>query len=175
VSNGATLRHIVIGRGTQNYTCATASADAAPVANGAMASLFDVTCDYSLVTDAVMARVTAIALDYSIPKGPEISARLIGHHEFTEKGIPLFKLDLGPVSYGYVQAKPDPIKSSAPKDAVKGQNKMGSVQWLKLNAVEGDYKDVYRVNTAGGMAPKTCQGIQGSFTVEYSAQYFFYA
>jgi len=122
-----------------------------------------------------MARVTEIALDFAIPQRPEITARLIGHHEFTDKGVPLFKLDLGTINYGYVQAKPDPIKSSAPKDAVKGPNQMGSVPWLKLNAVEGDYTDVYRVNTAGGMAPKTCQGIQGSFTVEYSAQYFFYA
>jgi hypothetical protein len=52
---------------------------------------------------------------------------------------------------------------------------MGSVAWLKLNAMAGDYKEVYRVNTAGGMPPKTCGGVQGEFEVEYSAAYWFYA
>jgi hypothetical protein len=140
-----------------------------------MASLFNVTCDAARLNEPMMAGVTNLALNYAIPTGRGANIRLVGHHEFTEKGVPLFKLDLGPVSYGYVQAKPDAIKSSAPKDAAKGNNQMGSVPWLKLNAVEGNYKDVYRVHTAGGMAPKTCQGLQGSFTVEYSAQYWFYA
>ena len=51
---------------------------------------------------------------------------------------------------------------------------LSSVAWLKLNAVEGDYKDVYRVHTAGGMAPKNCAGQKSRFEVQYSAQYWFY-
>jgi hypothetical protein len=122
-----------------------------------------------------MADVTSLALHYAIPKGNEAAQRLSGHHEFTEKKVPLFKLQTDDVNYGYVQALPDVIKSAAPKDASLGSNGLGSVPWLKLNAVEGDYKEVYRVHTAGGVAPKTCEGIEGSFTVEYSAQYWFYA
>jgi hypothetical protein len=123
----------------------------------------------------MMAGITTLALNYAVPTGPEAAQRLTGHHEFTEKGIPLFKLNLGPVNYGYVQAKPDQVKSAAPKQANLGTSQLGSVPWLKLNAIEGDYKEVYRVHTAGGMAPTTCEGIQGPFTVEYSAQYWFYA
>ena len=62
-----------------------------------------------------------------------------------------------------------------------------AVAWLKLqvNTPNGncDPKDdkgvqeVYRVNTQGGGAPKTCAdyGKTGDFTVEYSAEYWFFA
>jgi hypothetical protein len=89
--------------------------------------------------------------------------------------VPLFKLDSGAVNYGTVEAKLD-VKSPAPKTASTGTNGLGSVPWLKLKATEGDwaFSEVYRVHTAGGVAPKTCEGVEGSFTVEYSAQYWFY-
>jgi hypothetical protein len=175
VSAGLTLRHIAIGRGTQNYTCASSTADSAPVANGAVATLFNATCDYARLNDGVMADVTTLSLNYAVPTGPEATHRLSGHHEFTEKKIPLFDLRTANAQYGWVQAKPDDIKSAAPATASKGKNDLGSVQWLKLNAVAGDYKEVYRVHTAGGVAPKTCEGQKAAFEVEYSAQYWFYA
>lgn len=139
-----------------------------------MASLFNATCD-SVNSPAVVADATKIALRYSIPTSTFAESRLSGHHEFTDKKVPLFKLQTGQVDYGYVQATADAVKSNAPADADKGSNGLGSVPWLKLNAVEGDYKEVYRVHTAGGMAPKTCEGINGDFTVQYAAQYWFYA
>lgn len=139
-----------------------------------MATLFNATCD-SVNSPAVVADVTKIALLYSIPTSAFADSRLSGHHEFTEKKVPLFKLQTETVDYGYVQATADVVKSSAPADADKGSNGLGSVPWLKLNAVEGDYKEVYRVHTAGGVAPKTCEGIDGGFVVDYAAQYWFYA
>jgi hypothetical protein len=72
-----------------------------------------------------------------------------------------------------VQAKKD-AASSAPVGAPKGPNGLGSVAWLKLTATEGDYKEVYRINTAGGQAPKTCEGMEGNFEVEYSTLYYFW-
>ena len=170
-----TLRHIAIGRGTQNYTCGSTTADEIPKANGAIASLFNATCDAVRLNDNVLADVTRLALNYAIPTAPEAEQRLSGHHEFTDKGVPLFNLKTQVADYGYVQAKPDTVKSAAPFEASKGSNGLGSVPWLKLNAVEGDYKEVFRVHTAGGVAPETCEGMQEAFTVEYSAEYWFYA
>jgi hypothetical protein len=175
ISEGLTLRHIAIGRGTQNYTCASAAATDIPVANGAVATLFNATCDAARLNIQTLADITTLALDYAIPSDPEAVKRISGHHEFTEKKIPLFKLQTDAVDYGYVQCKPDDVKSAAPQTASKGSNGLGSVAWLKLNAVEGDYKEVYRVHTAGGVAPKTCEGQPESFNVQYSAQYWFYA
>jgi hypothetical protein len=175
VGAGNTLRHIAIGRGTQNYTCASSTADALPVANGAVATLFNATCDSARLNDRVMADVTTLALNYAIPAGVEATQRISGHHYFTDKKVPMFDMRTETANYGWVQALPDVVKSSAPKDASPGPNNMGSVAWLKLNAVEGDYKEVYRVHTAGGAPPKTCEGMGSSFQVEYSAQYWFYA
>lgn len=175
VGDGYTLRHIAIGRGTQNYTCASSTSSDIPVAAGAVAALFNATCDAARLNVQVLADVTRLSLNYAIPTTPAAEKRLSGHHEFTEKKIPLFKLQTPAVNYGYVQATLDAVKSAAPKDASKGSNGLGSVPWIKLNAVEGDYKEVYRIHTAGGVAPKTCEGLASGFTVEYSAQYWFYA
>lgn len=121
-----------------------------------------------------MTDITTLALNYVIPTGPGATARLSGHHYFNDKLVPNFDMKTANANYGSVQAKPDPIKSSAPTGSSLGPNGQGSVPWLKLNAVEGDYKEVYRVHTAGGMAPKTCDGMASAFQVEYSAQYWFY-
>ncbi|KAH6644535.1 hypothetical protein C7974DRAFT_22516 [Boeremia exigua] len=173
VGAGLKLSHIAIGRGVQNYTCATAAASETPKAVGAVASLFNATCD-GVRAPAVLASVTKIALDYAIPTSKLADARLSGHHEFTEKGIPFFKLQTDKVDFGSVHVNAT-AKAPAPKDASLGPNGLGSVAWLKLVHLDGDYKEVYRVNTAGGVAPKTCEGVQGGFSVDYAAEYWFYA
>ncbi|CAN9110688.1 unnamed protein product [Alternaria alternata] len=180
-AQGTTLRHIAIGRGTQNYTCASSSSSDVPKAVGAVATLFNATCDAARLNVNTLAEVTTLALDYAIPNSAEAEQRISGHHQFTAAGVPLFMLETDKVNYGRVECKVD-SKSAAPQAAAKGTNGLGSVPWLKLNATvtsEGTdpwaYNEVYRIHTAGGMAPKDCSGIEGSFTVEYSAQYWFYA
>ncbi|EUC37725.1 hypothetical protein COCVIDRAFT_42435 [Bipolaris victoriae FI3] len=178
-AQGTSLRHIAIGRGTQNYTCASSTASDVPKAVGAVASLFNVTCDAARLNTDTLAKVTNLALNYAIPVSPEAEKRLSGHHEFTAAGVPLFMLQTQDADYGRVECSVD-AKSPAPTTASLGTNRLGSVPWLKLNATVGTdkhwaYNEVYRIHTAGGVAPKTCEGIEGSFTVEYSAQYWFYA
>lgn len=56
----------------------------------------------------------------------------------------------------------------------------GNVPWLQLQAEvvegsEGIVQEVYRLNTAGGVPPSTCAGQQGSFEVQYAAEYWLYA
>ncbi|KAJ4339984.1 hypothetical protein N0V87_002923 [Didymella glomerata] len=173
VSDGLKLKHIAVGRGVQNYTCATAAATETPKAVGAVASLFNATCD-GVRAPAVLASITKIALGYPVPNTKLAEGRLSGHHEFTEKGIPFFKLQTDQVNFGAGHVS-NAIKMNAPKDASTGPNGLGSVQWLKLTRVDGDFQEVYRINTAGGVAPKTCEGVQGSISVDYAAEYWFYA
>jgi hypothetical protein len=161
-----------MGVGTQNYTCATAAPTETPVQLGAKAQLYNVTCQ-AVRAPGVLSDIPAFALDHGIPT-VDVAQRLVsGHHEFTAAGVPLFVLDTDLHKYGYVQAKKNGT-SNAPANAPKGENGLGSVAWLKLTAVEGDYKEVYRVSTAGGAAPKTCEGIQGNFQVHYSTLYYFW-
>jgi len=63
----------------------------------------------------------------------------------------------------------------APADAAKGLGGEPAVPWLKLLAREGatgGLSEVYRINTAGGSAPATCAGREGTnFEVQYAAEY----
>ncbi|KAF1950060.1 hypothetical protein CC80DRAFT_539898 [Byssothecium circinans] len=175
-----TLSHVAVGRGTQNYSCLATPNDkaGAPKAIGALATLYNVTCLTVLAPD-VLKDVPAISmslsslsrssftrsvtLDSNIHDGPES-----GHHSFTAAGVPLFE-----TAYGTVQAKASG-NSPAPEGSSKGKNGLGSVPWLKLGAVQGDFKEIYRLDTSGGVAPKTCEGIEGTFEVQYAALYWFF-
>ncbi|KAF2204916.1 hypothetical protein GQ43DRAFT_103021 [Delitschia confertaspora ATCC 74209] len=170
---GLTLSHIALGRGIQNYTCVTPSAKETPVAVGAIAQLFNATCSYPRAP-TVVDTLPHLALSYPVPSGAVAQEMLSGHHEFNAAGTPYFSLKTEAHDYGDVNVKKN-ASSSAPAGSDKGRNGMGSVTWLKLVASsEGSYKEVYRLNTAGGQAPATCDGMPGQFSVEYAAEYWFW-
>lgn len=143
-----------------------------PKAQGALATLYNMTC-MAVRAPPVLTEVIKIAMSDAPPNNDVAEALESGHHEFTETGTPLFKLATDKVNYGYVKAKAV-ANSTAPADANKGPNNLGSVLWLKLAATEGDYAEVYRVQTAGGVAPKTCKDQPPAFQVPYAAQYWFW-
>ncbi|KAF2138573.1 uncharacterized protein K452DRAFT_301105 [Aplosporella prunicola CBS 121167] len=91
--------------------------------------------------------------------------------------------------------------ATAPVGACKGLGGEGAVDWLFLGEAEaekasdasqskgeqktqkraqaqtsdGGIRAVYRVETAGGMQPASCEGVEdGAFEVAYAAQYWFY-
>lgn len=104
---------------------------------------------------------------------PPSNFNLIGHH-FFEGSVPVFNLDTSTRQLGIAKVKKD-SDLDAPSSAVKGKN--GAVSWLLLTATKGtvgSYASVYRVDTAGGAAPKTCEGMPESFTVQYAANYYIY-
>ncbi|KAF2265141.1 hypothetical protein CC78DRAFT_532586 [Lojkania enalia] len=167
---GLTLAHVAIGRGTQNYTCA--SADAKPVANGAMATLFNATCS-TVRAPVILSDLTKYALKYPVPTSEIATQMQSGHHEFNVDKAPFFSLDTDLHKYGTVNAKLV-ANSTAPATASEGPNGLGSVPWLKLIGKDGDYKEIYRLDTAGGVAPKTCEGMGSEFTIQYVATYWFW-
>ncbi|KAK9774279.1 hypothetical protein AB5N19_13698 [Seiridium cardinale] len=180
VSAGLTLKHVAVGRGTQNYTCDTTNATAAPVQIGAMATLFNASCLISSYPDLANI-ITKMALQFTLTEeettlGPSNLA-ISGTHFFTNTTTPFFNLDRPNLQLG--EAGCTKLNATnAPADATRGTDNSTAVVWLKLatrTGATGDLQEVYRVQTAGGSAPATCAGMPASFEVQYSAQYFFWA
>jgi len=182
-SAGLTLKHVAIGRGTQNYTCGT-NATAAPTQVGALATLFNASCVAAGYSD-VLATLPKVALVFNLTDVNQktlAASNLVisGHHYFTNPTTPFFNLDTAAMTLGEGNFSKNNT-SPAPAGSVVGQNNVGygAVPWLKLitkAGSTGNLQEVYRLNTAGGAAPATCAGITGTtFEIQYSAEYWFWA
>ncbi|PQE13122.1 malate dehydrogenase protein [Rutstroemia sp. NJR-2017a BBW] len=182
-SAGLVLKHVAIGRGTQNYTCGS-NATAAPTATGAVATLFNATCVAATYPD-LLAILPNVALQFpfdpsnvGLLKPAELA--ISGRHFFTNATTPFFdlnynsKMKLGRGAFAKIGAL------NAPTGASIGQNNKGygAVAWLQLNARTGasdGLQEVYRLNTAGGSPPPTCaDNLNSNFDVQYAAEYWFY-
>ncbi|KAK8233343.1 hypothetical protein HDK90DRAFT_263829 [Phyllosticta capitalensis] len=191
-SSGLVLSHVAVGRGTQNYTCSGLAATETPKAVGAVATLFNATCA-AANSPSLLYDTPAIALQYDIPTAASAleaySILLSGHHYFTNTTTPFFNLDTADHTWGVMAGKKE-ASVKAPStgagaaavkkladDGVDGTEN-GSCAWLQLAALDEPglaWKEVYRLNTAGGNAPDTCEGIDGDFEVQYAATYWFWS
>jgi len=102
--------------------------------------------------------------------------KVLGDHFFTVKTPTFSFTKANPNPKPLLFAKKDGAVD-APKDACPGTQKEGAVQWLYLTDAGGSVggvNTVYRVHTAGGSAPKTCEGKPAHFEVPYAAQYWTY-
>jgi hypothetical protein len=99
---------------------------------------------------------------------------ILGFHFFSANNTPIF--DLNTVGEVLFSKKLADIK--APANASVGLEGTGAVDWLALTAIEGSVglKEVFRVDTAGGNPPKTCEGQTSGavISVPYSAGYQFF-
>lgn len=131
----------------------------------------------------LLSRICPIALDLPVPSSEDrnspIYQGMSGHHYFTDMTTPYFNLDTGAHNYGWGAFKKGD-STPAPTTAMAGpyNDGHGPVAWLRLDpkSTDGDqvYKEVYRLNTAGGQPPKTCQGMAAAFEMPYAAEYWFY-
>ncbi|KAH3938656.1 hypothetical protein HBH98_242930 [Parastagonospora nodorum] len=184
------LKYVVLGLGTQNYTCASGIAHDAPSAAGAVATLYDIGSKLSKDSTAKLKISTISGLILSLSTHTKaVNAALellgystvIGHHFFQSRddiSAPIFALDLlseGPYPIADV-LKIDAV--DAPELAYPGPLGEGAVPWLYLrdihNSSRGGINTVYRVETAGGKAPETCANQDAAFTRPYAAQYWIF-
>lgn len=99
----------------------------------------------------------------------------MGHHFFYDATTPEFNLDTTRYRQYGIAMTTKGGSIDAPPDAAQGD--YGAVAWLSLpttTGTVGPYKSVYRVNTASGSPPDTCEGMPSSFGIQYSANYFFF-
>lgn len=150
----ADLRLVLIahGEGTQNYTCATPAS--APSAIGAVAELYDASCEVANPSEA---------------QNNIVQAAAIGNHFFADLTTPDFDIP----GLGNTQTKK--------VEEVAAPNPSADIKWLRLQAQTSgstsQVKFIYRLNTVGGLAPTSCEGRaeEEVITVQYQAQYWIYA
>lgn len=181
VSAGLTLKHVAIGRGTQNYSC-TANATAAPVSIGALATLYNATCIASTYPD-LLEQLPNVALQFNLTSADQATLSpsnlaISGHHYFSNTTTPTFDLDTTAMQLGFAPcSKNNTVAAPAGSSVGQGDVGFGAVAWLKLVArvgATGNLQEIYRVNTAGGNPPATCAGMPATFEVEYAAEYWFF-
>ncbi|KAH9878290.1 hypothetical protein J1614_003507 [Plenodomus biglobosus] len=185
--DGQELKYVVLGIGTQNYTCGS-DENAAPGTSGAVATLYDIG---TKLNDDWMARwkiPTLSPLALSLSSTPEMldwSLRsqgyenIAGHHYFSkieQVSTPIFAFDQLSAS-PYPRAQVAKLNGTdAPASACPGSNGLPAIQWLYLKdtigASSGGIDTVYRVETAGGNRPATCKGMKPTWETRYAAQYW---
>ncbi|KAI1162850.1 hypothetical protein F5B18DRAFT_362282 [Nemania serpens] len=191
-SPDAPLKHILVGHGVQNYTCATAGVTAASA--GALAVLHDITALYpgsgpsalsstswDELTGTVL-RTTSqpiVAADpaspFPAPEALSVSGvaspiPFIGHHFFDISSVPTFDLITGELFKGQKL-----LNIPAPASADRGLTDEGAVDWLYLGdkGTSVGLAKVYRVLTSGG-SPAVCGAVGETQSVPYTAMYWLY-
>ena len=174
---GLSLKYVALGLGTQNYTCATSDSTSLPAPIGAAANLYDTTAAVAAVASAPSSTVQRALNAVSCAADSENTAgglKQIGHHYFDAAGTPTF--DLTPQGLLLKAKKVDTM--TAPSGACAGRDGAGAVPWLMLQD-DGTGRSVgltqvFRVETAGGNAPPTCDGAAPSIQQDYAALYYLY-
>lgn len=191
------LKQVTLGIGHQNYTC---NADGTMTNTGATAALYDIssllTFNNWLTAPLPGFVLTASGLhndtvsstadksedeedfDRDLSYG-SLTAKQLGIHFFNAAGSPTFDLyETSPPSQ-LVGKKLGDV--SAPAGACPGPDNAGAVDWLQLgdngaNLSFGGLSYVYRVETAGGKSPATCDKSKAGtvLRVPYAAEYWFY-
>lgn len=165
-ASGLHLKAITLGRGTQNYTCSSASAG--PVSVGAKADLLDASVLLPHLpkheADQILNQLPSYLVNLNFDTIENSTIPIMGHHIFSADKVPQFILG----KVGTLAGK-KAENISAPSQA-------NGVDWLKLDSIAGsvNLKEAYRVETAGGKPPKTCAGQPANIEVPYAAQYWFY-
>lgn len=165
---------MLLGHGTQNYTCATRTASSVPAAIGAKARLYDASCLAQNHPERLH-RLPAEIIDMSEDKvGGYIARQMsgysnnpIGSHFFTDLTTPYFDFHHG----DYFAGKK---LENVPAPASAAHGKWGTVDWLLLGAVRTGsvkYEAIYRVVTSGGKPPADCSGQPSAFQVHYATEY----
>lgn len=147
-SSTLTLKYIALGRGTQNYTCASSSASETPVQVGAAATLFDASCIASksltllheipaVVGSAPLGSLAFLA--ELLSHTTNTSDLILGEHYFNAAGYPVIDFRLS--------GRPDwmvALKNASVDAPQTSSDADQNVPWLKLNRKSGNGIQVSR-------------------------------
>ncbi|KAK4541516.1 hypothetical protein LTR36_007962 [Oleoguttula mirabilis] len=175
-NSNVTLRYVALGVGNQNYTCNGTAWVQTNAGDGALATLYDATSWLAADTSAIKTLpANRLARFKAANDGQDLANLLpylkpLGIHYFDESNRPTFNL---------THANPPLVLSSRKIDSVAAPV-ADAIAWLYLldadDGITDGLKAVYRVETAGGVAPSSCSsGQTGSQTsIPYAAEYWLY-
>ena len=170
------LQYVGLGVGTQNYTCNGSTWIQTSVGDGAFATVYDATSYLAAHTSSISTLPSNRLAQYKLFNECQDLANLLpylsvlGNHYFDASNRPTFNLS---------HASPPLVLSAAKLNSVAAPVS-GAIPWLYLgdanDGITQGLKAVYRVETAGGVAPSSCSSAQaGANTdVPYAAEYWFY-
>jgi hypothetical protein len=143
-----------------------------------VATLFNASCIAATSPD-LAASLGRAALHFDVAQSEALqklspsNLGVSGVHFFLDGTTAFFNLDVSSAwKIGEIPCGKN-ASTAAPADAPKGLKSEAAVPWLKLNAKQGatgGLQEVYRVETVGGSAPATCQGMPDKFEVQYATQ-----
>ncbi|CAK1356942.1 hypothetical protein CB0940_11885 [Cercospora beticola] len=189
---------IILGLGFQNYTCSSSSSTwvQSTIQAGAIADLYDITSKTTSNTgdryskSSLKAFETCLKVTKCTPttangfcdrchtiSSAAFASKRVGEHYFDQiNGLQMPNFALDTLKCFFSGKKGGGVK--APANAYKGANGLGAVDWLYLvDNNSGRTKgmtSVYRVETAGGVAPSSCSTPGSAMQVPYATEYWFY-
>ncbi|EME82542.1 uncharacterized protein MYCFIDRAFT_211078 [Pseudocercospora fijiensis CIRAD86] len=193
----ASPKYILLGLGYQNYTCDASKTwvQTTPSA-GAVADLYDIThllttqTKNTLSTSSLKSFERCLEATRCTPNpsnnyctqcrelcAAEFNRKSAGHHFFDQvNGTQTPNFDIS--NFGDFLSGKKLGSADAPENAYEGSNGLGAVDWLYLgdngSGRTHGVGSVYRVETAGGVAPEVCGGEGFQLQVPYAAEYWFY-
>ncbi|QRW14113.1 malate dehydrogenase [Ceratobasidium sp. AG-Ba] len=181
IPSGTKPVYITLGVGTQNYTCTSAGNYTSA---GAVAKLIDISCLYEYDEEAfddIQDHVYNLIPMYShqLPSWHKIEAmlkhypKIIGDHYFTKQNDAI-----APVFDFRARSKKGDENAFTIDKRVGGipsPDGKKNIDWLQLESTAGQLaKYTFRVDTKGGVAPKSCHNEGHTIKVPYVAKYWFY-
>ncbi|KAG7094906.1 hypothetical protein E1B28_005712 [Marasmius oreades] len=172
------VRFLLLGVGTQNYTCSSAGTFSSA---GAVAKLFDITC---ISSSPDFSKLTSDTYDLWTKAPPSTSAAdairrrvdvryPFGDHYFIASPSGTGISPKWDATSGAFNGNTQAFMIGAKSASVAAPTGSADVDWLYMTKVDGSLADeIYRTDTRGGQPLPSCTPGQ-SATVKYTALYYF--
>ncbi|KAJ7250605.1 hypothetical protein C8J57DRAFT_677209 [Mycena rebaudengoi] len=168
--------------GNQNYTCGSTGTYTSV---GAVAELFDISCLYGSPEFEKLQDIAYTMWKFAPPAAPisviiEYMASfhasfVLGQHYFIPAASGTGVSPKWDFSSAALEGHPDAFVVAAKAGGLPAPTGPKDVDWLALNGVQGKLAtQVFRLNTAGGVPPASCNPGSSPISVKYASTYWLY-
>lgn len=171
-TEGFELRFMAVLRGTWNWTCETSDQHSKPFSIGGVGVVIDTSKEIQkMETEEEYYDWVAELAHNPVSNFTSENFNILG--DFVQLEEHLGYSDFSPLAEFYgTMSEIIP----APADGPKGPDGSDPIIWGRFNATEGSrgVKQIYRVKSAGGKAPATCDGLEDHLEIDFAAAAWIY-